>query len=297
MAGSIISYPTNGASVWTNFVTIQTRAMRGFMNMTVDSMADGASAPTVQSGSHIEIGSSIYQFSSNEDISTGWSAITSSTIAYLKVVPVGSTCTIEAAATAPTWSHAKQGWYSGDDRYFMQLFKDASDEYDQRALITGHLTGTPTNIMVGVGANGDRILRFASDASIMWDESEDEFIFDKTLQFKSEDGTALKTKVLEIGEWNMDSSLYPASTTVPHGIASSASIVSVQVIIYNDGGTYAVPLNFQSEGGSTTSGFWCVTGTVCTIYRRTGQFFDNEGYDATASTMANRGHIYITYKA
>lgn len=93
---------------------------------------------------------------------------------------------------------------------------------------------------------------------------------------------ALKTKVLEIGDWDMDAN---ATTSVAHGLTSD-DIRSVQVMIKLDSATST--LTDLNAGG------YAYVSTTNVILTRTGSgYFDNTSYD---STGYNRGFILIHYE-
>lgn len=104
------------------------QAVLGYDATTLTTYADGSTAPQVASGSIVEISQELYEFPSNETI-TGWSGISNSTQAYIKFVPSGATCTVVFTSSAPTWSDAKHGWYSSNDRYVYAVYKDVSGNY------------------------------------------------------------------------------------------------------------------------------------------------------------------------
>ncbi|HEX5187340.1 MAG TPA: hypothetical protein VFV86_10665 [Nitrososphaeraceae archaeon] len=102
----------------------------------------------------------------------------------------------------------------------------------------------------------------------------------------------LKYKVLEIGDWNMDTD---ASKSVSHGV-NQKSIRSIDVIVRNDLGA-PIPL---IKGGQASSLFdrisgWVnqITATNIIMFRGDGQEFDSAAYD---STGFNRGWIVILYE-
>jgi hypothetical protein len=99
----------------------------GYQAMSLTHMNDTLE-PQVGAGSLVEVGGALYEFTALESI-TGWAGIAPSNAVYIKVVPAGASCTVVFTTTAPTWSHAKQGWYNGNDRYIGGLYKDAGGNY------------------------------------------------------------------------------------------------------------------------------------------------------------------------
>ncbi len=102
----------------------------------------------------------------------------------------------------------------------------------------------------------------------------------------------LKTKVIEIGDWNMSATI---AVSIPHG-QDGTKIRSVYVVIINDAETS----NFDLYTGKTITdttpqGFVDVIGnTHIGLRRLTGGIFDAITFN---STSFNRGWITIAYEA
>ena len=96
-------------------------------------------------------------------------------------------------------------------------------------------------------------------------------------------GTHLKCKVIDIDDWNMDST---ASVDVAHGLTFS-TIREVRVSIRHDNGTnlYDIILN-------GTDGTFVVDATNVTLTRTAAGTFDSANFD---STSFNRGWVKIFY--
>lgn len=69
---------------------------------------DTTAKPKLAAGSVIEVNGALFIADDDEDPSGSPADGT----VYLKIVPSGSTATVELTATAPTWDNEKQGWYS-----------------------------------------------------------------------------------------------------------------------------------------------------------------------------------------
>lgn len=96
-------------------------------------------------------------------------------------------------------------------------------------------------------------------------------------------GTFLKTKVIDIGDWNMDTT---ASVNVAHGL-TLGNIRSIDVKIRDDDGVL-FDLVSTSSGNS---GSYSSTGSANIVLRRvSGLGFDNTSFD---STSYNRGWVTI----
>lgn len=98
----------------------------------------------------------------------------------------------------------------------------------------------------------------------------------------------IKNKILEIGDWNMDTT---SLVNINHGISNFLNIVSSKVSIINDLSTVIVSLEGYN-GIGFEKGTYSINSTSFVLDRTTGGIFDNTSYD---STSFNRGYIYITY--
>ena len=99
-------------------------------------------------------------------------------------------------------------------------------------------------------------------------------------------GVYFKTKVIEIGDWNMDAT---STATVAHGL-TLANIRSIRVIIQNDDGNTVNNLNVDNS--TAQGGYWTAGATNVTLSRITSGLYDGVSYDATSY---NRGWIVIDY--
>jgi hypothetical protein len=101
----------------------------------------------------------------------------------------------------------------------------------------------------------------------------------------------LKIKVLEIGDWNMDST---ATLTVAHGLSDWTKIRSIEVSILNDasGRIYPIAGAADSTTGALSGGYNVGSPNVI-LYRTPSGIFDGAGFD---STSFNRGWITIIYE-
>ena len=100
---------------------------------------------------------------------------------------------------------------------------------------------------------------------------------------------SLKTAVINIGDWNMDST---ASVVISHGITLS-NIRAVSALIRNDTDSAYTDLHYDNSAGTINQGIGIASGSM-TLYRSTSGVFDNTDYD---STSYNRGWVTITYIA
>lgn len=103
-------------------------------------------------------------------------------------------------------------------------------------------------------------------------------------------GAYLKNKVVNIGDWNMDST---SSVSVAHGV-DWTKIRSISCIIRNDANSNGFPLNYHDGTDNDSGGVGGIDSTNITLLRKTGGSFDNANFD---STGYNRGYVTITYEA
>jgi hypothetical protein len=107
---------------------------------------------------------------------------------------------------------------------------------------------------------------------------------------RGELGITLKEKIIEIGDWNMDTT---GAVNVAHGLgANYRNTRLVFVMIRHDSNSIYTPLYGNENTGDVSGSFSISDATNLLLYRVNGGFFDNAGYD---STSYNRGWIYILY--
>ena len=99
----------------------------------------------------------------------------------------------------------------------------------------------------------------------------------------------LKTKVIEIGDWDMDAD---ASKNVLHTLSNHTKIRNIFVSILRDDSTRTYNLEISS-GGSMHGSIQFLDSTTLYLTRVVGGVFDSINFD---STSFNRGLITITYE-
>ena len=107
------------------------------------------------------------------------------------------------------------------------------------------------------------------------------------------DGTFLRTRVVNIGDWNMDTDNFK---NVSHGFLGSyfSTIRKVDVMIIADSGALLLLDNVTTETNPAIQGvIGAFTSSVIQLFRTTGGFFDASGFSSIA---INRGTITITYE-
>lgn len=97
----------------------------------------------------------------------------------------------------------------------------------------------------------------------------------------------MKTKVVNIGNWNMD---LTGAVNVAHGL-TLADIRAVQASIINDAGLVHYPLNY-ANGIATVGGSISWDGTNVILTRFGTGFFDSIDFD---TAVFNRGTVTIFY--
>lgn len=102
--------------------------------------------------------------------------------------------------------------------------------------------------------------------------------------------TPLKTKIIEIGDWNMDAD---ATKFVAHGITNDVDIRSISVKIRHDTVTNVLyPLSIMDSSDTTQGGVDSVAAGNIILRRKASGFFDAATFNATSF---NRGWITIQH--
>ncbi len=261
MACTIVSTPATGAADWTGWITQQGLTDRGFMRVSLTNFATTA-ASLIGTGSVFELAGSIYSCTETA-ISLAAGTASADVAVYYVAIPSagGTTCTFTMDSVAPTWVDAKQGYYAS------------------AASTTRYLGGTY------IATAGSYFAKFIYTPDM---------VFGYLLQ-NAGTRPVLK-KILNIDEWNMDAT---DNIAVQHGLGSFKKIRSITGIIRDDADTAYTPFyEGRIESDSTTQVWAGITdATTILVYRKTGGVFDGVLYNATASTVANRGWVTIQYEA
>jgi hypothetical protein len=240
------------------------RFMRGLPRVTLTNFSN-TTIPQIAAGSFCDVNGTLCQFAADTDIS-GLAAIADGLI-YIKMVDVAGVVTPTATAAAPTWSDAKQGWYNGNDLYVGGLTK-AAPNYSKKWLY---------------GQRGAQSVREYGDGTVgVWCGSE-----------------FLITKVLNIGEWNMDST-HTKSVNTGTTSANIRSVLSI-VILADNGIPYAfltpdmnsadgTVQNEASHYGGYGIGQGGSDGDII-ITRKAGGAFDSAVFDSEGGF--NRGYLTV----
>ena len=221
----------------------------------------GTAASTVAVGSLLECAGSLYSFTDTA-ITLAAATASASVAVYFVAIPAagGTTCTVVMDSTAPVWVDARQGFY-------------ASAASVSRA-IGGcwiHSAASFYSKFLYIGEYLDYCLRSGNTRPLL-------------------------RKVIPMGEWNMDAT---AQLNIAHDIPITAPalqrIISYGAAVRDDTGrVYSVPYNVQ---GGTSGAYIDDCYTDISVIRITGGFFDGVAFDGTASTIANRGWVWIEWIA
>lgn len=103
-------------------------------------------------------------------------------------------------------------------------------------------------------------------------------------------GNNLKVKIIEIGDWNMDTD---ATKTVAHELNLANIRPPVIAMIIKDDGAFFHPLTLGINVATPADGYLQnINATNINLVRKTGGIYDTTDYD---STSYNRGWITVWY--
>ena len=205
-------------------------------------------------GSNIKKGS-LFNIGGDMFYADSDTTITGTPSDYVKLVLSGSTATpsFVASLTGVTWNDAYNGYYNvgGDLHVFDEL--------------QAYLNGDLTTVFTPKG-------RLAKNNKVITSNVE------------------LRTKVIDIGAWNMDA---VANLGFLHGIADFKKILSVTGSIRDDLDSSRYQLGDADSGGDMD--VWVLDWNITTInlWRRTGGKFDATAFDDTGFS---RGKVVIVYE-
>ena len=220
---------------------------------------DTTSEPDVLAGSIFANNGVLFE--NTTDITpTGYLGISNSVTFYLYYDE--SAVDFIYSETPPTWSDALQGWYNGNDRAFFSMYKDSGGTLyeDKSLLLTQNNLELSNNLTVNGGIDSGN------------------------------NGTYLRTKILNIGDWNM---LNVASISITHGL-TFANIRQVTALIRNDDNTqyYDFASYNNSSGATAENGYIFADATNITLSRANNGGFESISFNATSF---DRGWIKIDY--
>jgi len=158
---------------------------KGYVEITLSNWTTGAK-PLLRVGSVFEMGGTMYKvFTADEDTdpAAAWAGFAAGRVYGYAAVALG-VITPEVSATAPTWDTDKQGFYdaTGLKRCLYSFDKDAGANWTNKTILyTRESSIIPLGLRVGGhAADSDRLIRFASDTSIAWNEAADNFLINKS---------------------------------------------------------------------------------------------------------------------
>lgn len=259
MAGTIISTPSIGASSWESWIVQQGATDTGYMRVSLTNPATTA-ASAIATGGVLECAGSIYSFTETA-ISLATGTASSAVAVYFNVIPSsgGTTVTVVRNSTAPVWVDAKQGFYAS----VASVSRVIGGEY--------------------IGTASTYYTKFLYTAENL------------VYCLQTGETRPLLQKFVDIGEWNMDAT---ASIDVEVNVPRKR-IRCADAWVRTDTGTV---INL-GDGDATTldTGYVSFAATQGTTYvtvaRVNAGLYDDTAYNATASTVANRGWITINYEA
>jgi len=249
-----------GSQIEIEALAFQTQRL-GYQAISLTHFGDNVE-PEIAAGSVVEVGGALFEFGADEAIG-GLGAIAAGSDVWIKLTVAGTAITATGVtAPAPTWDTAKQGWYSGAERYIGGLYKDAGGDYVRKYLF--EFMGISSIKLFGDGTVG------------IWDG----------LGF-------LAKKVLEIGDWDMDA-YDSSSVALALGVAVN-KVRMASALIINDAGTRTYPIDgfYSVPAEQPYGGIYYLNPTVISLWRKVGGFFDNADFDATPY---NRGWVMIEYE-
>ena len=145
---------------------------------------------------------------------------------------------------------------------------------------------TPTGLQAKVSSTSAKgIVELATDAETQAGTDTERAITPAGLAFK----LSLSTKVIDIGDWNMDTT---QQKSVTHGL-TLANIRTVEGMIRTNAGTLFAPITpAYSPSNDMDCNIKTIGGTTIILERKFGGNFDNTNYNQTSY---NRGWLKITY--
>lgn len=138
MSGSRINTYSPSTGVLDNVIGVVDYSLAGGIAITLTNYTSTI-LPRIQAGSIVEVAGDIFEFSTENTISTTGIASTASCDYYIKLVPSSSECSAEFSTIVPTWRTDHQGYYensTSDHRYIGKTFFDGSG-YIQKYLFYG----------------------------------------------------------------------------------------------------------------------------------------------------------------
>lgn len=223
------------------------------------------SGNTIKQGVRVMVGGVIY-------LSTTATTITGTPSDYVKITPAGATASASYVAnlTGVTWNSVYNHYEDVSGNVY--LFYEAKASLADPKTEVGAFAKTAYMGEIRERALGDGV-SFPDGVNT--------------------NNAVLKTKVIEIGSWDMDAI---GSRLVSHGISDYTKIRSISVMIRNDAETILYPLSsVGGSGGTTPQGdAWAVNNSGSILLMRVASgVFDNTNFN---DAIINRGWVTVTYQ-
>jgi len=294
MALDRVTFPHPSAPIAGDWALMSALLSKAYQNISVPIQWSGT---TVPQGATIQIGSIIY-------FGTSDTTITGTPSPYVKFTPnvgdSGATCDVAFVAdlSGVTWNKLYNGYYSSGN---LIVFDEVQAMLDaDLALTAGNtkyselwLTAINAGINMYDGATKDKNIKFDSDANLLWDESEDEFVFDKNLKIPLQlnwNNKDLRFMYVQSGIWNM--------------VATGSLIVDIDPALVNRVLFMFVTVNHDEDVAPPQDKYDLNAGghillnndaiTNVTLVRDSGGVFDSTDYNRTDLSRCNLSIIYTT---
>ena len=191
---------------------------------------DDDTAPQVTAGSIFANNGAIFQ---NTTLATpvNYAGISNSTAFYLYYDE--SEGEFLFAETVPTWSDAKQGWYSGNDRAFFSMYKDSGGTLYQRKsiLVKTHILQTK------IIKIGDWDMNATSNVSIAHGVADYTKIRVITAMILTDSGSGIGNRIYD----------FAATNQISDGVLSrDIYATSTNIVIFRDTGGFFDSIHFDS---------------------------------------------------
>lgn len=139
MSGSKINTYSSSYTSLTNYATCIDHQRLGFQSLTLTNMST-TSVPAIAGGSVCEINGSLYEFSTDETISS--TGVTeSSGVYWIKLCPTSSVVTAEFTTTYPQYVDSKHGWFAStsDSNRYVNYFVSKSSNFYFKGVFNNNL--------------------------------------------------------------------------------------------------------------------------------------------------------------
>lgn len=138
MSGSRSNTYSPSTDVLDNVIGVIDYSLAGVMSITLTNY-HSSTLPLIQAGSVVEVAGDIFEFSTENAISTTGIGSTASCDYYIKLVPLSSECSAQFSTVIPTWRTDYQGYYENSTSNHRYIGKTAFDgvSYTQKSLLYG----------------------------------------------------------------------------------------------------------------------------------------------------------------